>query len=75
MRRFITIATVLVGGCLASGCVATHKKDYSWGVKFVNGIEITQAGPDDGATAELDFKPAVDYILDLRSKDAPADTE
>lgn len=75
MRRFSVIPLVFLAGCLASGCVATHKKDYSWGIKFVNGIEITQAGPDDGATAEVDLKPAVDYILKLREKDAAADPE
>jgi len=66
------LAMVLIGGCLASGCVFIVEKDSAVGVEFTSGLKAYQTAPDDGSKMEMDVLPWVRDEIKARREAAEA---
>jgi len=72
MRKVAMVLLMLVGGCLASGCVFVVEKNSAVGARFTSGLEFFQKASDDGSKVELDLLPWVREEIKARREAAEA---
>lgn len=66
MRKGLIILTLLIGGCLWSGCIVLPKGDSSAGVRTTNSLEFFHQAPDEGAEFRVDVLPWIQEEIKAR---------